>query len=221
MKAVLFDNDGVLVDSEPLHRVAWEQVYRPRGVQVSESDYAWSIGRRDITFAGIIGEKAGLPDTAEVLVNEKREHLLRMLAEDSQTFPGLPALVAALAAVCKVGVASSAMRPEVDIVLDRFGLRPHIAAVVSNEDVGRHKPDPEPYLLCAERLGVEPAGCVVIEDSVSGVESARAAGMPVVAFTSTFPAEKLGGADAVVESLTDTTALVELIESLSAGAAQV
>ena len=213
-RAVIFDNDGVLVDSEPLHRVAWERTFGPRGVVVPGADYDWSIGRRDATFAGIIAERFGLPDTPESLVDEKRSHLVAMLEQESQTFDGLPELVRALAADRRIGVASSAMRPEVEIVLARFGLREFVDVTVTNEDVTRHKPDPEPYLLCAERLGVEPTGCTVVEDSVSGIEAARAAGMRVIAFTSTFPADRLAGADAVLESLADTGAVLELIRSL-------
>ena len=95
-RAVIFDNDGVLVDSEPLHRVAWERTFGPRGVVVPGADYDWSIGRRDATFAGIIAERFGLPDTPESLVDEKRSHLVAMLEQESQTFDGLPELVRAI-----------------------------------------------------------------------------------------------------------------------------
>jgi HAD superfamily hydrolase (TIGR01509 family) len=199
------------VDSEPLHRIAWERTFGPRGVVVSEPDYVWSIGRRDVTFAGVVAEKYGLADPPVELRDEKHRHLLELLETRSRTFDGLPELVRALAANRHVGVVSSALRREVRLVLTRFGLADHVESIVCNEDVTRHKPDPEPYLLCAQRLGVEPARCVVFEYSRSGIAAARAAGMPVIGFTSTFAADQLDGADAVVDSLCDTDALVALV----------
>jgi beta-phosphoglucomutase len=212
--AVIFDCDGVLVDSEPLHRIAWERTYGRRGVVVPEVDYAWSIGRRDITFAEIIAKRFGLSDSGPDLVTEKRGHLIRMIAEESNTFSGLPELVARLALSRHLGIASSAMRREIGLATQRFGLERYFNVIVSNEDVTHHKPDPEPYLLCAERLGIPPDRCVVFEDSVSGIRSAKTAGMSVVAFTSTFPAEELAEADAVIDSLAETDKLVDLVQSL-------
>ncbi len=212
--AVIFDNDGVLVDSEPLHRIAWEQTFGPRGVVVPDEDYAWSIGRRDLTFAGRMAEKFGIADAAEVIRDEKHDHLRRLLTEQSETFPGAADLVRALAPDHRLGISSSAMRAEVAIVLDRFGLEGLFDVIVANEDVTKHKPDPEPYLLCAERLGIPPERCIVFEDSLTGIDAARSAGMRVIAFTSTFPAAELARADAVVENLADTDALLGLIRSL-------
>jgi len=214
MNAVLFDNDGVLVNSEPLHRVAWERVFGPRGVAVSDADYTWSIGRHDLTFAGVVIDRFGLPDTPEALRDEKRGHFLSMVAAESETFEGLPELMGRLAKTRRIGVASSAMLAAVNTVLERFGLAELVSAIVTNEDVCRHKPHPEPYLMCAERLGIEPQHCTAFEDSVAGIESAKAAGMHVIAFASTFPPDQLPGADAVIESMADTDAIVELVESL-------
>jgi len=220
MKAAIFDHDGVLVDSEPLHRIAWKRTFGPRGIVVSKKDYAWSIGRRDLTFAGVIIKKFALEDSAEVLVAEKRSHLLRLLAAKGRMFDGLIEVVRRLAGTHALGIASSAMRPEIDISIERFGLQDLFAAIVSNEDVANHKPHPEPFLLCADRLGVTPQDCVVFEDSVTGIESAKAAGMNVIAFTSTFPAEDLVAADAVMKSFADTDAVLRLAESILPAAGQ-
>ena len=214
MNAVIFDNDGVLVDSEPLHRIAWERTFGPRGVVVPDDDYEWSIGRRDLVFAQRIIDKFGMSETAGDVRDEKHRHLRVLLDEESQTFGGGPELVRKLAETRRLGIATSAMRAEIQIVLDRFALGGLFHSVVTNEDVTRHKPHPEPYLLCSERLGIAPERCVVFEDSVTGIESAKAAGMRVIAFTSTFPAEALSSADAVVESLADTDGLVALVRSL-------
>ena len=211
--AVIFDSDGVLVDSEPLHRIAWEQTFGPRGVVVPEQDYEWSIGRRDLVFAQRIIDKFGIDETALAVRDEKHDRLREFLAAESRAFEGGPQLVRRLAETCRLGIATSAMRAEIRIVLDCLGLNGLFDAIVTNEDVDRHKPDPRPYCLCADRLGVEPARCVVFEDSVTGVESAKAAGMRVIGFTSTFSREELSAADAVVESLADTEALAGLVRS--------
>ena len=215
MRAVIFDSDGVLVNSEPLHRVAWEEIFRPRGIAVPEADYTWGIGRRDVTFAEVIIRKFSLNDTPEALTNEKHAVLHKLLATESKTFEGGPKLVRQLATTHPLGLTSSATRAEVESVLKRFELNGLFRAIVTGEDVRRHKPHPEPYLLCAARLGVEPGNCIVFEDSVTGIESARAAGMRVIAFTSTFPAEKLSAADAVIDSLADTDAVAGVVESLA------
>ncbi|MFO7899563.1 MAG: HAD family phosphatase [Planctomycetota bacterium] len=213
-RAAIFDVDGVLVDSEPLHRIAWEHVFGPRGVVVPEADYAWSIGRRDVLFAGRIRDRFALEDPAEALRDEKIDYYLELLARESEMFEGVPELVRALAAGWRLGITSSAHTRAVDIVLDRFGLRPYFPVIVANEDVANHKPHPEPYLTCARLLGADPCACVAFEDSVSGVESAGAAGMRVVAVTTTFAADELGGADVVLESLADTAEVIRLAESL-------
>jgi mannitol-1-/sugar-/sorbitol-6-phosphatase len=109
------------------------------------------------------------------------------------------------------------MREEIDLGTQRFDIARHFETIVSNEDVANHKPDPEPYLLCAERLGVVPTRCTVFEDSVSGIRAGKAAGMGVIAFTSTFAAEKLIEADVVIDCMADTDAMLRLVESLEAG----
>ncbi len=184
--AVIFDNDGVLVDSEPLHRIAWEQTFGPRGVVVSEEDYEWSIGRRDLFFAERMVDKFGMSETPLAVRDEKHDHLRELLVTESRAFEGGPQLVRRLGGMYTLGIASSAMRVEIRIVLDCLGLDGLFDVIVTNEAVDRHKPDPLPYSLCAGRMGVEPAHCVVFEDSVTGVASAKAAGMRVIAFTSTF-----------------------------------
>jgi len=216
VRAVLFDHDGVLVDSEPLHRIAWERTFGPRGIRVSEEDYEWSIGRRDLIFAGVIIRKHNLRDTPEAVIADKRKHMLRMMAEESKTFDGVPELVRRLAGEYRLGVVSSAMRPEVNITLKRFGFEEMFQAVVSCEDTTEHKPDPEPYRLCAARLSVPPEACVAIEDSASGIESARAAGACVIAVATTLPREKLAAADVIIDDLSDTGRILQLIRTRAA-----
>ena len=212
-QAVLFDHDGILVNSEPLHRLAWERTFQPLRVAVSDADYAWSVGRLDLIFAEAVIRKHALTATPQQLADEKRRHVTHLLAHESQTFQGIPQLVRRLAQTRPLGIVSSAMREEISITLRRFRLDRLFTVIVAADDVTRHKPDPEPYLLCATRLRVPPGNCVVLEDSPSGIEAARRAGMRVVAVTNTFSAEELPPADALLESLADTDAVIALIES--------
>ncbi len=204
------------MDSEPLHREAWEHVFGRRGVVVADEDYTWSIGRRDVTFAGVVRDKFGLTDSAESLRDEKIDFYLELLADRSESFDGILELVQALSADWRIGITSSAHLRAVDIVLSRFRLAPYFDAIVTNETVANHKPHPEPYQVCARALEVDPADCVAFEDSVTGVASARAAGMRVIALTTTFSADELCEADAVIDSVADTDEIVRLAEDLLA-----
>jgi HAD superfamily hydrolase (TIGR01509 family) len=212
--AVIFDHDGVLVDSEPLHRVAWDRTFGPRRLDVSEADFLWSIGRSDTLFTERIVEKYGADAPAEVLRREKWSCFLDLLATESETFPGLIELLPALAETRALGIASSAWSDAIEITLRRFDIARYFGVIVANEHVTKHKPEPDPYLLCAERLDVRPARCVVFEDSVMGIASARAAGMRVIALTSTFSAENLADADAVIDSFEDRDTVLALVEEL-------
>lgn len=215
--AILFDHDGVLVDSEPLHRVAWEATFEPKGIAVSEEDYTWSVGRRDLLFAARVSEKYRVDLSPAEIVDEKRRHLQTLLATKALLLPGISDLVQRLGELYPLGVASSAVRHDIHITLTRFDLEKHFRVVIGAEDVTRHKPDPQPYLIAAERLGVEPGRCVVLEDSITGIQSAKAAGARVIGVAGTFPAERIRPfTDTIVTSLADTPRILALIESLFA-----
>jgi HAD superfamily hydrolase (TIGR01509 family) len=216
VQAVLFDHDGVLVDSEPLHRIAWERTFGARGIRVSEEDYEWSIGRRDLIFAGIIITKHGLHEAPEAVIADKRKHMLRMMAEEAKTIDGAQELVRRLDGEYRLGLVSSAMRPEIDITLSRFGFAEFFQAVISCGDTAKHKPDPEPYRLCAERLGVPLEACVALEDSASGIESAKSAGAFVIGVATTLPREKLTAAHVIIDNLSDTDRTLHLIRTRTA-----
>jgi HAD superfamily hydrolase (TIGR01509 family) len=221
LDAVIFDFDGVLANSEPLHRRAWEGLLARRGITAAEADYEWSIGRRDIQFAGLLVDKFGLTDTAAGLQDEKRSTYLDDLRNRGEMREGARELVLAAADTYRIGLASSAKRDAVDIVLERFEISPLFKTIVTNEDVSEFKPRPEPYLLCARRLGVEPRRCVAFEDSPSGVHAARAAGMRVIAVTGTSPPKRLADADEVTDGLADTARLLSVIASMTPRPAQV
>lgn len=195
-RAVVFDMDGVLVDSGAHHREAWAAMCRECGVTPPPEFWRITIGRPAeeavaLLVAGIDGAEA------RRLADVKREHYTRLARRGSVAVAGVDAFVAALArAGVPRAVATSASRRDCERVLDGLGLRRHIGLAVTADDVRRGKPHPEVYLRAAEGLGVEPAACVVFEDAVVGVHAARAAGMRVIGVTSAHTATELTAAGA-------------------------
>lgn len=198
-RAVIFDMDGVVVDSEPRHERAFLEV-------VEEIGYG---DRHGITFAHYVGRsdrelwvdfvaKHRPPHTLEELLIRKRQRVIEIIRRDQPLFAGAPELVAKLADRAPLALASGSERQVVEAVLALDGLRRYFAAVISGSDVKNGKPSPEIFLRAAELLGVPPQDCWVIEDSKPGIGAARAAGMRVVAITNTHPAHELRQATRVV-----------------------
>ncbi len=207
MRAVIFDMDGVLADSEPLICAAAREMFRERGVIVQPEDFLPFVGAGENRYIGGVAEKYGV---ALDLVEAKArtyELYLRMVPERLFVFPGAVALVnACRGAGWRCAIASSADRVKVDANLRKIGLPfPSWQVVVTAEDVARRKPDPMIFLKASERLGVAPADCTVVEDALNGVAAAKAAGMRCVAVATTFPAEQLSQADVVRATLAEVT----------------
>ncbi len=207
MQAAIFDMDGVLADSEPLICAAACEMFRERGVTVVSEDFLPFVGMGENRFIGGVAEKYGV---ALDIVHAKArtyELYLRMVPDRLKVFPGAVELVnACRQAGLLCAVASSADRIKVDANLLKIGLPPEWwQAVVTAEDVERRKPDPAIFLKAAERLGVTPAQCSVVEDAVNGIAAAKAAGMRCVAVATTFPQSLLGQADVVRATIAEIT----------------
>ncbi|HEY0933555.1 MAG TPA: HAD family phosphatase [Trebonia sp.] len=208
IEAVVFDLDGVLVDSEPV----WERVRRgltaSRGGRWPADAQDRMMGMSTAEWSGYMSADFGIP-----LPPQKVAELViaAMAAEYEAHLPLLPGAVAAvrgLAPRYRLAVASSAPKSLIDAVLDASGLRPVFAAAVSSEEVPRGKPAPDVYLEAAARLGVSPAHCAAVEDSANGLRSAAAGGLTVIAVPRPeYPpaADALGAARVVLGSLTELT----------------
>jgi beta-phosphoglucomutase len=180
-QAVLFDFDGVLIDSEPVHFDCWREVLSAFGIDFQWDTYrSECIGVSDRAMLEALSRRLDPPLDVGRLWGEyprkQRLYRSRMLAAPPFV-DGLAQLLESLSAY-RLAVVSSSGRPEVEPLLEVGRLRPFFQAVVCGEDVARHKPDPEPYLLAARLLDVERA--LVVEDSAAGLESARAAGFDAV-----------------------------------------
>jgi beta-phosphoglucomutase len=180
--AVLFDFDGVLVDSEPVHHAVWQEVLAPYGIALEWEEYARRcIGVSDRAMIEELCRIAGRPEQFDALWGEyprKRELLRERMIAAPPVFAASVALVRELAGQVPVAVVTSSARNEVEPVLERMGIHPEFRTCVFGDDVKRLKPDPEPYLLAASRLGV--VRPLVVEDSGAGCASAAAAGFAFV-----------------------------------------
>jgi beta-phosphoglucomutase len=207
IKAVVFDMDGVLTDSEPLINRAAVEMFRERGLRVQPEDFLPFVGTGEDRYIGGVAEGYQFPIDLAAAKKRTYEIYLALVPEHLQAFPGAQELVGACRqAGLKVAVASSADRIKIEANLFKINLDPAgWDAIVAADDVAHKKPAPDIFLAAARKLGVEARECVVIEDAVNGIEAARAAGMRCVAVTQTFAGEKLRGADLVKAGLRDLT----------------
>jgi HAD superfamily hydrolase (TIGR01509 family) len=200
-RGVLWDLDGTLVDSEEFHWLAWRDTMRPEGVELTYEQFLASFGQRnDRILPAWLGADV---DAARVQrIGDDKEAEYRRLAETRglTPLPGVREWLSALrASGWKQAIASSAPRANVGMMLRVAGLEGYFDATVSADDVTIGKPDPQIFLKAAEKLGIPPARCVVVEDAAAGVEGARRAGMRSIGVTKNGRLD----ADLFVDSLSD------------------
>jgi HAD superfamily hydrolase (TIGR01509 family) len=216
---VIFDMDGVVVDSEPLSMATITEIIGERGGRVDPGLLGELTGVSLGAALGIAAERSGrLIDAADLRSAYEQRYLPRLRAAAAPT-PGLPGLVTALrAAGIPLALASSSSLAEIDAVVTALRLGPALRAIASGEEVPRHKPAPDVYLLAVERLGTGPAGVLAIEDSATGVAAAVAAGLGCVAVrTPATRAHDFSAATLIVGSLEELDpAILERLASSQA-----
>lgn len=208
--AVIFDLDGVLINSEPHHLQAAYAALATFGVDAPEGFFDAFIGKTDGVLFSHAAKVFGLQQDCAALVAAK--HAAYEAAFDQvKPMPGvLPLLDALRDASLPLALATSATAENQQMAFKEFGLAPYFRAVVTSADVTHTKPHPEPYQRAAQKLGLAPAACYVMEDSLNGIRSAARAGCTPIGFTSSFPAQDLleAGAVATVDRLLDALALI-------------
>lgn len=205
IRALLWDLDGVIVSSGHYHYLAYRQVLDPLGVELSEERYMTRLfGRRnEDILREVLGERVTGVELAR-LAGQKEKTFRRLVRGNVRALPGAEALLRrAHEGGLKQCIVSSTPQANVEMILESLGVRELLDAIVSEEDVSRGKPDPQGFLLGAERLVVPPVECVVLEDAPEGIAAGKAAGMRCIGVATTWPAEMLAGADLVVDSLGD------------------
>jgi len=216
IRAIVFDFDGVLADSEPLHLRAYQEILTPHGVKLTQTEYcARYLGFDDEgAFRQIAADYELLfgDEEIELLMQEKTRVFQALLSDMDVMYPGAAACVGRLGAAWPLGIASGALKHEIELMLQSSGLRDVFRFIVAAGDTDKTKPAPDPYLRAAELHGVTPSDCAAIEDSRWGLKSAKDAGMRTIGITHTYPREELTLADVVIDSLDQLTP--DLIQSL-------
>jgi HAD superfamily hydrolase (TIGR01509 family) len=209
IEAVVFDLDGVLLDSEQLWDETREQLAKERGGRWHDRAQRDMMGMSSREWSRYMHETIGLPESPEDINREVVERLAAAYREQLPVIPGAREAVERLAARWPLGLASSSNRELIDLALELLGVRRLFKATVSSEEVARGKPAPDVYLEAARRLGVDPAHTAAIEDSHNGILAAKAAGMRVIAIPNRhFPPDEraLEQADLVLDSPAGLTA---------------
>ncbi len=197
-QAVIFDMDGVLVDSEPLHHRTFERVAAEIGCANHGIHFFNYLGKSDKVLWRDFLARNHTVHTPQQLIARRQELFLEALRKETPIFDGLRQLLHELQPKYKLALASGSTRSVVEGVMTGGQLEPFFPVRISCDEVIHGKPDPEPFLKAADGLRVTPDHCVVVEDSTAGVEAAHRAGMTVIAITNSLPREKLGHADYVV-----------------------
>jgi beta-phosphoglucomutase len=218
LAAVIFDFDGVLADSEPLHLAGFHAALTPRGYDVPSGEYyAHFLGYNDEDALAAMSARYGWGFTAadiQTIARAKLAEMTRLLSRPEVLYPGAAACVRAFAEVLPLGIASGATRDEIELVLRAHDLTDAFDVIVASGETASSKPAPDPYARAVELLqasGVLAADpgvagrCVAVEDSRWGILSAKAAGLRCVGLTTSYQADELREADLVVSRLSDLT----------------
>ena len=206
--AVIFDMDGVLVDSYHAHLQSWREVAQEEGLEISEEQFAATFGKTSRETIAWLWRDRQFTDLQIKDLDDRKEAAFRRIL--AARFPPMPGALDLLDQLGKAGfllaIGSSAPPENVDQVLDELAIRPLLSAVVTGADVARGKPDPQVFLTAAQRLAVPPRRCVVVEDAALGIEAAHAAGMTAIGLASTGRTRhSLAAAELVVDRLGEIT----------------
>jgi beta-phosphoglucomutase len=204
--AVIFDMDGVLVDSYRAHFESWRRLYGEIGIDYAEAAFAADFGRtsRDILMRSVPGDLSD--ERIRELDNRKEAHYREIIRSDFPVMDGAEDLIEALSAAgMRLAVGSSGPPENVELAIGMLRGGERFSATVTGLDVTNGKPDPQVFQLAAERLNIAANHCAVVEDAVHGVEAAKRAGMVAVALTGTCHRDELAAADLVVDTLCELT----------------
>ena len=217
IKAAIYDLDDLMVNSDPLHKEAWDIVLSRYGrsiMEISEEKRTGWIGMRLIDVSKQIHEELKLPITLEQFYADRKKVFMDLVKESLTEMPGLQhSLELFKKNGFRIAIASSGTTEYIGTVLKMFNISEYFETIVSGEDVKVGKPDPEPYLVACRKLGLPPSECVVLEDATKGIQSAKSAGCYCIAVRNTYTLpQDLGKADVALNSLNQVS--LEMVRSL-------
>jgi HAD superfamily hydrolase (TIGR01509 family) len=222
LKAIIFDCDGVIADTESLHLASLKEVLKDEGISLRDEEYYNEYLALDdrgcFTKAFSTQGKAIPKEKLFELIHRKAQYIAPLMESNLDVFPGIVNFIERVSVKYPIAIASGARRQEIEFILSNAYLRDFFQVIVSTEDVVNSKPHPESFLrawILLKELTCEPIeqkDCLVIEDSIHGVHAAHAAGMKCLAVTNSYPQELLADADLIIPSLVDLS--LEKIESL-------
>jgi|YelNatPaOPRAMG01_1025707.scaffolds.fasta_scaffold00188_40 beta-phosphoglucomutase family hydrolase len=214
IKAVIFDMDGVIVDSEPLHERAFLELFDEIGIGMNHGiDFKAYYGKSDRALLEDLISLHRPKHSLDSLLARKRQKLINLIQQEKPLFPEVKILLEHLKGKKLLGLASGSPPEVIDTVLNLDGLHKYFDAIVSVEDVGKPKPAPDVFLEAAKRLRVKPEECIIIEDSVAGIEAAKRAGILVIAITNSLPYDDLRSADYIVNDYSEIKEIISDIEN--------
>jgi beta-phosphoglucomutase len=222
LKAIIFDCDGVIADTEPLHLATFKEVLKDEGISLRDEEYFneyLALDDRGCFTKAFSNQGRTLSKEKLLeLINRKVQFFEPLMQSNIVLFPGIVSFIERVSAKYPIAIASGARRREIEYILNKERLQVFFQIIVSTEDVANSKPHPESFLRAWRLLketSVEPIeqkDCLVIEDSIHGVQAAHAAGMKCLAVTNSYPEELLSEAELIISSLVDLS--LEKIESL-------
>lgn len=215
LRAIIFDCDGVIADTEPLHFAAFQEVLGEEGIALTKEAYLREYLALDdrgcFIKAHANHDKTLAHDRLEELIRRKAARLEPVMRRELRLFDGVAEFVRDAARSYPLAIASGALKHEVELVVTYGGIREYFQALVSAEDVSRSKPYPDPFLKAHALINaqsadsIQPHECLVIEDSIAGIQAARRAGMKCLAVTNSYSREQLSEADLIVTSIADVS----------------
>jgi beta-phosphoglucomutase len=206
-KGVIFDLDGVLIDSAPAHKQSWYDLAAKEGYQMSDEFFYNTFGMQNYQILPMLAGRDLSTEEIDRLSDWKEQRYREIFSESIKLAQGAERLFNELKAEgFSLAIGSSTPKANLDFVMEKLKIERYFEAIVSKENVTRGKPAPDTFLAAAKMLSLKPENCIVIEDSLPGIEAAKAAGMTVIALTTTRDREELTDADIIVNSLDELKA---------------